>query len=392
MNNGGQVALTGFTLQPIVAVLKSLSPAMPSWRQLTIEPEGAGDELEKVDIEWILDDGSRRHVQVKHSKNTISTSKVEEWAKALAQPSATSTTYELICFGFGHTGLEGVTEYAGVRVQILPLDHSMHMDACSHLVATFCSQQGRHVSPPAAAKTAMQLIAMLLFGARSGQPWTRAELVQHILDLTPSLAEEHRPSHSQLRVSLRRTIVVKANLGGEEYVRYEVSNPSPDPQPIRGLLITLTDPGECQTLRVIDRAGRTAQCWKHGFNAGRSKYEIWIEVGDALAPGEVVMVGAHVSRSSMLRQVGSTLVYSDPLLPTPDPQEVVLEMIFPWTVTVEGATQSSSRTAQFDLSTRNSQTDVVAMIHRDTSTVLNYDPIALSLIAKAKSDFGYNAE
>ena len=183
--------------------------------------------------------------------------------------------------------------------------------------------------------------------------------------------------------------MVKANLGGEEYVRYEVSNPSPDPQPIRGFLITWTDPGECQTLRVIDQAGRVAQHWEHGFNAGRSKFEIWIEVGEALAPGEAVMVGAHVSRNSVLTRVGSKLVYSDPLLPTPDPQDVVLEMIFPWPVVVEGATVSLHRSAQFDLSTRNSQTDVVAVIQQTSNTAIDCDRMAESFIAKAKKDFGY---
>lgn len=59
--DGGQVAITGFTFQAVIAVLDSVTSK--PWAQMTIEPTGST----KVDIRWVLADGTVEHVQVKHS-------------------------------------------------------------------------------------------------------------------------------------------------------------------------------------------------------------------------------------------------------------------------------------------------------------------------------------
>ena len=78
MANGGQLAVRGFLVQTLIALLDALDEER-TWTTVTLEPN---IDSEKVDILWEFRDG-RKAVQVKSSHNPFNKSDVERWASDL---------------------------------------------------------------------------------------------------------------------------------------------------------------------------------------------------------------------------------------------------------------------------------------------------------------------
>ncbi len=91
---GGDVALQGFLVQTLIALLEALKDDSP-WTSVTLEPDL---ESEKVDILWVYQDGTKKAVQVKSSKNPFSPTQVKQWADVL-QESKAADRYELCLVG-----------------------------------------------------------------------------------------------------------------------------------------------------------------------------------------------------------------------------------------------------------------------------------------------------
>jgi hypothetical protein len=79
MMSGGDVALRGFLVQTLIALLEALKDD-PPWTSVTLEPNL---DSEKVDILWVYQDGTKKAVQVKSSKNPFSPTQVKQWAGEL---------------------------------------------------------------------------------------------------------------------------------------------------------------------------------------------------------------------------------------------------------------------------------------------------------------------
>ncbi|MCL4203062.1 MAG: SUMF1/EgtB/PvdO family nonheme iron enzyme [Pirellulaceae bacterium] len=92
--SGGDVALRGFLVQTLIALLEALRDD-PPWTHVTLEPDV---DSEKVDILWAYRDGTKKAVQVKSSKNPFSKTDVERWAGEL-QKSKAADGYELCLVG-----------------------------------------------------------------------------------------------------------------------------------------------------------------------------------------------------------------------------------------------------------------------------------------------------
>jgi len=91
---GGSEGNRGYLVQALIAVLGSLQDG---WDRMTIEPDEPDNKSEKVDI-LFEKDGARTAVQVKSSRNQISKSNAEQWAKEL-QERFDAEEYELILVG-----------------------------------------------------------------------------------------------------------------------------------------------------------------------------------------------------------------------------------------------------------------------------------------------------
>ena len=102
--SGGASAIRGFLLQTLVALLESLElertlhQSVP-WNSLEIEP--VLDDTEKIDILWMMEDGTGRAVQVKSTTNSFSVPEIEDWANSLLKwkHRASQMRYELCLLG-----------------------------------------------------------------------------------------------------------------------------------------------------------------------------------------------------------------------------------------------------------------------------------------------------
>ena len=111
----GQSGQRGYLIQTLICVLSALQDR--GWVSLTLEPNLKSD---KADIIWFSPNRTKV-VQVKHSQNTISASKVKSWVKEL-EDSIPADEYELTLIG-NCTKDVAQTSYGKVFVpQPLPLN------------------------------------------------------------------------------------------------------------------------------------------------------------------------------------------------------------------------------------------------------------------------------
>ena len=90
----GQYAIKGYLIQTLVAILDSFNDS--HWVNVSVEPNG---ESEKVDICWIYEDGTKRVMQVKSSKNPFELYAAKKWAKELENGSLDASEHILYLVG-----------------------------------------------------------------------------------------------------------------------------------------------------------------------------------------------------------------------------------------------------------------------------------------------------
>ena len=87
MKSGGSVAIRGFLVQTLIALLDTLEDK-PPWTSVTLEPDV---DSEKIDILWKYKDKTKA-VQVKSSQNPFTKNNIRRWAKELKDHSRSASS------------------------------------------------------------------------------------------------------------------------------------------------------------------------------------------------------------------------------------------------------------------------------------------------------------
>ena len=110
-SSGGQVAIRGFLVQTLVALL-DIAAADPPFTEITLEPN-IGDE--QFDFLWKDADGLHA-TQVKSTVNSFTKAEVERWAKKL-QAARTTENCRLMLVGNIPPSLDGLTQIGAVVIE-----------------------------------------------------------------------------------------------------------------------------------------------------------------------------------------------------------------------------------------------------------------------------------
>lgn len=195
--SGGQIAIRGFLVQTLVALLEALQDDQP-WKSITLEPNV---DSEKVDILWIYEDNATKAVQVKSTEKTFSKSNVERWSRDL-EAWKQADDYELILAGT--PGSSAVAQLRKIgRVRVPPpknLDLDAFMEQAAHKLDGFLRQ---HELPTGSADQRM-MVAEALAGklatfSTRGKPFTRDELVSQLEQWVPRDLGSDVPTQSTAR-------------------------------------------------------------------------------------------------------------------------------------------------------------------------------------------------
>ena len=169
---GGSIAIRGFLVQTLVALLKA-TQASPPFTEITLEPVEGGEQFD-----FVWKDGTDAHaVQVKSTTNDFQKSVVKKWV-AKMKAERTVEKCRLILVGILHPSLEGVTLMDGVAIERKNLDLSgLHAEA-AHLVSLFLDAEKMH------AGTALQrdmvvhaLVSKLQHLSEKSKTLTRSEFI-----------------------------------------------------------------------------------------------------------------------------------------------------------------------------------------------------------------------
>jgi hypothetical protein len=207
--DAGQVAMSGFAMQVLFAVLDGLTSE--DWVSLTVEPhdEDGSRNFEKVDIRWVLSDGRERHDQVKTSRRSFGMADMEWWAEQLSTTSDASTK-RLVLVGAVSTGVQDTMQCNGVEIRIIPRGEYMVRGAISHQLARFCEHQGLQLEPSRTPEICKKLLGLLLLESVTGKTWTKEQFIEGILELVR--AEDRYPEHKELMAQLLKSLFSKEGL------------------------------------------------------------------------------------------------------------------------------------------------------------------------------------
>lgn len=179
--DGGQVAITGFAVQVVVALLDSL--AVPGWTEVTIEPTSNSDEYEKVDILWRFPDAGVEFVQVKRSKNSFASNKVQEWADEIRN-TVPARKKRLVLVGVPSAGgMALMSNSDGITIEVVPSEFDVLLDACSHRIQVHLERLRITSTAHSSAKAALALAGRLLLDARYGRTWKRPDIEAAICEI-----------------------------------------------------------------------------------------------------------------------------------------------------------------------------------------------------------------
>lgn len=205
----GQVALSGFAMQVVFAVLDGLTTE--DWISLTVEPhdDDGSRNFQKVDIRWVLSSGDERHDQVKTSRRSFGKADIKWWAEELASTSDAATK-RLVLVGPVSAGVQDTAEHEGVSVRIVPRgEYAVEGAICHHLTG-FCERHGVHITASHALEMHEKLLGLLLLGSATGKTWTKGEFTEDILAL--ARAEDRYPKHKEGIARLLMTLFSKDGL------------------------------------------------------------------------------------------------------------------------------------------------------------------------------------
>ncbi|MSR59451.1 MAG: hypothetical protein EXS05_17710, partial [Planctomycetaceae bacterium] len=154
MADGGQIAIRGFLVQTLIALLDAVD-GEKTWLSLTLEPSL---DTDKVDILWRYPDRIKA-VQVKSTQNTFSKADIETWANELAAWKE-ADEYELLLIGTPASDkVASLRKVGKVKVPKLKnLDLDAFQEQAAHRLDKFLR---RHGFPPGEADYRMMLAEAL---------------------------------------------------------------------------------------------------------------------------------------------------------------------------------------------------------------------------------------
>lgn len=135
-NAGGPVAIRGYLVQTLVALLK-IAQDDPPFTEIMLEPPHADGQFDFV---WSNGKGTFA-VQVKSTINEFQKSEVEGWAKKL-ESARKSETCSLMLVGNYHTSLAKVDKVGAVSIEKKNLDLCGLLGQAAHSLAKFIEAQG----------------------------------------------------------------------------------------------------------------------------------------------------------------------------------------------------------------------------------------------------------
>lgn len=359
MDDGGRVAITGFTLQVLEAILASLS--RQDWARVVIEPSSETEEFEKVDIRWILLNGEEEHVQVKHSKNPFSKAQVEAWAISLAS-GARAARYRLVLLGRASTSVDEARLPARLSTAFNSADVETLADGVAHRIGLYLQRRGTIVTAADARGAVPALAGTLLYGAMSAQEWTPQALGALVGKLTPTFADSLWATAADLEMRLLRLVFIEEFDSVDEYLVVTATNTTTAPFE-RCFHLYLTDHEACQVLDVSDGGtDDSAPVFQPGTEPTSGAYVLGIKVADPLEPAVPVVFGARFRRVGVAERAGEAWVFRCPLLPTPEPQLAEVVVVFPHHGRVEsdGTARTRTSVARWRTTTRNVKRSITA--------------------------------
>lgn len=374
---GGQIAITGFKLQVVIALIDSLRE--PGWTRMTIEPPG----IEQVDVLWVYADDEVDHVQVKHSKNAFKPGLVKKVTKAMAARPERVRQRRLVLLGPGQS--EPVVNGVAVVYRVNDLD-ALLADAA--VKAGLWVETRGLPQPTSVLREGVQRAAeRLLWMAGGGRTWSRDDLV-HLL-----WAEVvGHPDHSEVRTAplvleVRRTIVIHADGRGDDYVRCLVINPTDEPRGFRKPFFhfTLTDPGTATLVRVGDGEPGVPRAVPGKRPGG---FAVGLELRALVPARDTRMYAVHLRRSPIAAVDEGEWCFSDPLTETGnDTHPFNVDVIFPvrGVIRAAGAAAISRMAASWRLVTGPEDRPVRARLIRPRVSK-SKDPAAVGLLAAAERD------
>jgi len=191
MTNGGQLAVRGFLVQTLIALLDALDEER-TWTTVTLEPN---IDSEKVDILWEFSDG-RKAVQVKSSQNPFNKSDVERWASEL-ESWRQADEYELLLVGT--PGSPSVAHLRRVGNVTVPPARNLDLRAFTEQAAQRLDRFLQNNNLPSGDADYREMLAgaltdRLVTLSTEGRRLTRSELVQLLSSWTRdgSLSQKQR--------------------------------------------------------------------------------------------------------------------------------------------------------------------------------------------------------
>jgi hypothetical protein len=316
-------AINGFAVQALVSLAESLG--VHGWDAVSVEPTATnGSEIDKVDIEWLLDDVAVRHAQVKNSRNKFTPKKVREWADEVSSASA-APVRELLLVGPGTFG----RGHPQVSVRHIGTEQTLHDAIASRLAKAF-EKMGLNPSPSAVDMAARETWKELLFESRRSRTWSRVELDGL---LRRGLEPKDGPDLSCLRFHLFRTVLlggVDASAFTDDFLAWEVRNVGCTPVNLGAYRMTVADLGVCELLAYGDGRKQNPHAVA-GHSSGAGRFELTMQVREPIEPGEQRWLGMHVRRGGGVTALGDMLIYQDPLCPLNEPSvyQCTHEVAFP---------------------------------------------------------------
>jgi hypothetical protein len=370
--DGGQVALTGFVVQSIAALMDALD--RDDWHTLAIEPASDDGRYQKVDFLLALDTGKTLVVQVKHSINGITKANAKRWADDLRR-GLKADEYRLYLYAPATGGLALQGEISGVQTRVINGEVDVLWHAFSFRVLDYISRTRGHYRPAVISEATKNFVGSTIVMAIESRSWTKAELVQHLVALVDAAERAQARPMGCVDVFLRRIIVCYENGSCREYVKYTFVNRGLVEERVPGWTITWTDADNVVFEQVSDgEVGKPAVHRVRDTVTGA--VEMQIEPRWTIGPGESKAVSATIRRNPAIQRMDSGhWIFQDPLLPTDSEHTTEVFLMFPCAgvIRASGALECDARAVRWSFATGKEQRKISALLEPSPPTVTMAD-------------------
>lgn len=370
--DGGQVALTGFVVQSIAALMDALD--RDDWQALAIEPASDDGRYQKVDFLLSLHTGKKLVVQVKHSKNGVTKVNAKRWADELKK-SITANEYRLYLYAPATGGLPLRSEISGVHTRVIHGDVDSLWHAAAFRVLDYVSRVRGHYRPAVISEATKNFVGSTIVKAIESRAWTKAELVRHLVALVDASEKAQARPMGCVDIFLRRIIVCHENGSCKEYVKYTFVNRGSTDERVPGWTITWTDADSVEFEHVSD--GEVGKPAVHQVrDTITNAVEMQIEPRWTIEPGESRAVLATIRRNPAVQRMDSGhWIFQDPLLPTDREHTAEVYLVFPCVgvIKASGALECDTRAVRWSLATGKEQRKISALMEPSSPTGMGAD-------------------